>query len=266
MRQNLILCWLLPFCRVSSGLDQQRRTGLGVFFSNAAAAVRPGRGAPRPIQNDEEDGHDLLNLHPLLQIPCGMSLSPQCTGTVDNEGGSSSSRSSSSIQSPALAAATSVDRIWAVPTFLDTGAQRTVMSYESAKASGFLLANMDRRYAGQARGVSGSCAMVGRIPAGVCQMHLGGGCIVPSPAIYVLESSSSEFLLGLDFLREHRAIIDIGTDELRLRQDRGVVSVPFIRPRGELAGLERHQRGDFDTDDEDDGGYADDENYDMSGL
>ena len=219
----------------------QRRHGLKFFLSQAVAAVLPtnGRAKPAPISSDDDseeysdyEGLDHLQLHPLLQVPCALSLGD------DDE-----------------------DNIWPIPAFLDTGAQRTVMSIQAAERSGFLRTNMDRRYAGgNAAGVSGSCAIVGRVPAGLCQIHLGGGIVVPSPAIYIIESSAGDgvdFLLGLDFLRDHKAVIDLFDEELKMHlSDGSTESVPFIRLRTTLAGLEES----CDSDDSDGG------KVDMSGM
>jgi hypothetical protein len=186
---------------------------------------------PTSDHNDEDLDHDdhhhaLLDseqTHPLLQIPCAMH--------VDTPGDDLKGRSQP------------------VRTFCDTGAQRTVMSWDCAQRTG-LLQHLDRRYAGQAMGV-GSCRVLGRIPAGIGRLTLNGQVSIPSPAITVLESTTGgsssngsgdsgshdatagvELLLGLDFLREYDAILNLRTEELELIVDGAEeVRIPFIRPR-----------------------------------
>jgi hypothetical protein len=175
---------------------------------------------------DHDDHHHALldaeQTHPLLQIPCAMHVDlPDETGRARSQ---------------------------PVRTFCDTGAQRTVMSWDCASRTG-LLQHLDRRYAGQAMGV-GSCRVLGRIPAGIGRLTLNGQVSIPSPAITVLESTTGgssdnnnnnesndatagvELLLGLDFLREHDAIINLRAEELQLIVgDDEEVRIPFIRPR-----------------------------------
>jgi hypothetical protein len=199
--------------------------------------------------HDEYDYHDALDAqqtHPLLQIPCAMHVHLPDDGN-NNNGNRARSQP--------------------VRTFCDTGAQRTVMSWDCAQRTG-LLQHLDRRYAGQACGV-GSCRVLGRIPAGIGRLTLNGRVSIPSPAISVLESTNGgnsgsdndnsndshdatagvELLLGLDFLREHDAILNLRTEELQLIVDdrdnddcsdgsdcsdgnhSREVRIPFIRPR-----------------------------------
>ena len=173
---------------------------------------------------DQDDHHHALldseQTHPLLQIPCAMHVD-----LPDDRA-----------------------RSQPVRTFCDTGAQRTVMSWDCAQRTG-LLQHLDRRYAGQAMGV-GSCRVLGRIPAGIGRLTLNGKVSIASPAITVLESTTGgssdsdnssesndatagvELLLGLDFLREHDAILNLRTEELQLIVGNDEeVRIPFIRPR-----------------------------------
>lgn len=175
-------------------------------------------------EDDHDDHHHALldseQTHPLLQIPCAMHVD-----LPDDRA-----------------------RSQPVRTFCDTGAQRTVMSWDCAVRTG-LLQHLDRRYAGQAMGV-GSCRVLGRIPAGIGRLTLNGQVSIPSPAITVLESTTGgsssdgndnesndatagvELLLGLDFLRENDAILNLRTEELQLIVgDDEEVRIPFIRPR-----------------------------------
>ena len=187
--------------------------------------------------DDDDDGTfsskdssplDSFQRDPLLQIPCSL------------EG--LRSKDLRSRMSDEESSCTSVLR--PIRTFVDTGAQRTVLTFSGAKRAG-LLPHLDRRYAGTATGVAGlSCRILGRLPAGLCQMKLGASygteTTIPSPAITVIEDqgdelskspSGVELLLGLDFLREHKAVIDIGEECLTLTFRREEMTVPFIRPR-----------------------------------
>lgn len=78
-------------------------------------------------------------------------------------------------------------------TVIDTGAQRTIMTWEAVQRIGFLRNHLDRRYAGgMVTGITGSSEniLLGRIPAGIAVLNFGQGIgAVPSPAIYVLDSS-----------------------------------------------------------------------------
>jgi hypothetical protein len=199
---------------------------------------------PNDDYNDHHDDHhhalDSQQTHPLLQIPCAIRI-------PDKDA-----------------------RSQPVRTFCDTGAQRTVMSWDCAQRTG-LLQHLDRRYAGQAMGV-GSCRVLGRIPAGIGRLSLNGQVSIPLPAITILESTNGgsgggdnnsgddspdatagvELLLGLDFLRDYQAILNLRTDELQLivddrddddsdSNDRNQnqnreVRIPFIRSRTSTRG------------------------------
>ena len=59
-------------------------------------------------------------------------------------------------------------------TYVDTGAQVTIISASAAKRAG-IYHLIDRRYAGRATGV-GQCRILGRIPARHVYFLLGEGC------------------------------------------------------------------------------------------
>jgi len=150
-----------------------------------------------------------LQNNPLLQIPCAVQLM-----TSDMM----SSRKTS------------------LQTFVDTGAQVSVLSVEAAERAG-LLQMMDRRYEGQATGV-GKCRVLGRLPAGCLIIYLHGEPITKSPAITILEYTHDgvELLLGLDFLRDHGAIMNLRREEMTLLEEdefsnKREVLIPFIRPK-----------------------------------
>jgi len=177
-----------------------------------------------------------VQLEPLLQVPCAIQL---CKSSDVSD----------------------VPKRLAVGAFLDTGAQRTCMSWKACQKMG-LAHLLDRRYAGQAAGV-GFCRVLGRIPAQTVQLHFHGiddngnddyddvdehdgqdtNMVVMAPAITILESTGTdevELLLGLDFLRDAHAIIDMSGDYVQLSGNSGknqvVVDVTFIRPRGNMLG------------------------------
>jgi Aspartyl protease len=196
-----------------------------------------------------------MSSHPLLQMPCSLQ-------TEDQTG-----------------------KITPTSTFVDTGAQVSVLSYAAARRAG-VLHLLDRRYAGHAMGV-GQCRVLGRLPAGAILLHVLEHKLA-APAITILEDTNQgvDLLLGLDFLREYQAILNLREEEISLLvgmdADTGkerTLLVPFIRPRARLAGIgdEKHdeQDGDDDYDNEDSGDcLADricansdqDETIDMSGV
>lgn len=113
---------------------------------------------------------------------------------------------------------------------------------------------MDRRYAGHAQGV-GQCRVLGRLPAGALYLHLHNNdphVVVEAPAVTILEHTNDgvDLLLGLDFLRDHGAILNLRTEEMMLQSSNGEVSIPFIRPR---VGLDfgPSDRGDMHTNSDD---------------
>jgi hypothetical protein len=150
-----------------------------------------------------------MQIHPLLQIPCSIQLSDHLDQSAQNY------------------------RKTPVRTFVDTGAQVSVLSVDGADRAG-VLQMIDRRYAGKAQGV-GQCRVLGRLPAGVLHLHMHGHS-VKSPAITILEHTNDgvELLLGLDFLRDHGAILNLRNEEMILADRGGDVSIPFIRPRATL--------------------------------
>ena len=101
-------------------------------------------------------------------------------------------------------------------TYVDTGAQLTIISASAAKRSG-IYHLMDRRYAGLAIGV-GQGRILGRIPAHHVYFLLGEGGTstnqvqMDGPALTVIEDMvmGIDILLGLDVLQDWDAEICMG--------------------------------------------------------
>ena len=115
----------------------------------------------------------------------------------------------------------------AVPmsTFLDTGAQVTIMTLEAAKRAG-IAHLIDTRYSGQATGVAGvSCRVLGRVPANSVSFLMGDGeenVVDMSPAITILEgcimeADTIDMLLGMDVLEDWQAMICFRARTLTVR-------------------------------------------------
>ena len=163
-----------------------------------------------------------MQTHPLLQIPCSLSI----------ETATSMSTSTSTATSAASHAAFFHAR--PVAAFVDTGAQVSVLSYQAVQKAG-LIPLLDRRYAGHALGV-GHCRVLGRIPAGavVLQIHQHR---IPAPALTILESTNEgvDLLIGLDFLRDYQAMLSLREEEMVITVRDQDIQVPFIRPRASLS-------------------------------
>jgi hypothetical protein len=114
-----------------------------------------------------------------------------------------------------------------IKTFIDTGAQTTVMTFDAAKRAG-IAHLIDRRYAGHASGVAGvSCRVLGRIPANSVTFIMGEADdeIDTSPSIAILEDrildgEAVDMLLGLDVLEEWQAMICLRDRVLTVRNGR----------------------------------------------
>ncbi|CAM9486476.1 unnamed protein product, partial [Ectocarpus fasciculatus] len=108
-----------------------------------------------------------------------------------------------------------------IKAFVDSGAQSTIMSVRCAERCN-LMRLVDRRYAGEARGV-GTAKISGRIH--IAQMKIGTQFIPIS--ITVMESNDVDFLLGLDNLKRHSCIIDLSRNVLKVG-DSPDGEVPFL--------------------------------------
>lgn len=116
-----------------------------------------------------------------------------------------------------------------IKTYIDTGAQVTIMTLAAAKRAG-IAHLLDTRYAGHASGVAGvSCRVLGRIPARSVSFVLNAdGCthvLDNTPAITVLEKEilgggnhgAVDMLMGLDILEEWKATLCLYDRTLTVR-------------------------------------------------
>jgi len=114
-------------------------------------------------------------------------------------------------------------------TFLDTGAQRTIMTFQAAERAG-IAHLIDKGYRGQAAGVAGvSCRVVGRIPARTVtfsvQDRYGTVVLDSTPAITILQDqilgygnhNGVDILLGLDALEEWKGTLCLFKRTLTVR-------------------------------------------------
>lgn len=96
-----------------------------------------------------------------------------------------------------------------VKAFVDTGAQATIISTKLAERTG-LSRLIDRRFVGEAKGV-GTGKIIGRIHQ--AQIRIETQFI---PCSFTVLDTDMDMLLGLDMLKRHQAIIDLGKDSLKI--------------------------------------------------
>jgi DNA damage-inducible protein 1 len=109
----------------------------------------------------------------------------------------------------------------AVQVFVDTGAQTTVISREFAERAN-LMKNVDARFKGLIKGV-GEQTSLGRIWN--FSLKINGKMFAVSAV--VLEKFSHEILLGLDAMKRHKVIINLG--EMQMGFPSHSITVPFLK-------------------------------------
>jgi len=102
--------------------------------------------------------------------------------------------------------------------FVDTGAQKTIMSPECVEACGMSYL-IDDRFTGIAQGVG-----VAKILGVIHNANIKIGNSLFATTISVLENQKIDLILGLDMLKRHQVIIDLGEGALKI----GNESVPFL--------------------------------------
>lgn len=118
-----------------------------------------------------------------------------------------------------------------IQAFVDSGAQSTIMSSQSAERCG-LLHLLDTRFEGVAVGV-GTGKILGRVH--VVSIRVSGHFFPCSITIMDSEQGSNmDFLLGLDMLKRHRCNIDLARNVLvfnSCRTSEGILETPFLHEK-----------------------------------
>jgi len=122
--------------------------------------------------------------------------------------------------------------------FVDTGAQMSIMSKAAAEKCG-LLRLLDTRFQGIAKGV-GSAKIIGRVH--LTEMILGRTSLTIS--LTVLDQKEGiDFIFGLDMLRKHKFIVDLGKGALVIPGMDGssLETIPFLS-EGDLPDVNQQQQ------------------------
>lgn len=109
----------------------------------------------------------------------------------------------------------------AVQVFVDTGAQTTVISRDFAERAN-LMKNVDARFKGLIKGV-GEQTSLGRIWN--FELKISGKMFAVSAV--VLEKFSHEILLGLDAMKRHKTVINLG--EMSMGFPSHSIVIPFLK-------------------------------------
>ncbi|KAF2073712.1 hypothetical protein CYY_004971 [Polysphondylium violaceum] len=123
-----------------------------------------------------------------------------------------------------------------IKAFVDTGAQQSIMSETCAKKCE-LMRIVDTRFHGIAKGV-GTSKIIGRVHS--TQLKLGGSFF--SVSLSIIENQDIDFILGLDMLKRHQCLLDLGKGILNI----GGESVPFLHEKDLKEILQKEQGGEED--------------------